>query len=187
MDTCLELQAAWFCLSILAASLSFTGDVSIPVTLPLPSFRLDSSFIFFFVMLSKAAFVLCMFYIIFIVCSWTLHRLCDLCLSDSLYFFVKYFNKMKLFFTTYCDMLLFSQLWPLLQGQRRLLRQWLSVVCMGGITNIHILIKECKSWINKLDLSMDCTLTARLCLLHTVVDGGWVPPCGQKAYQLNCK
>ncbi len=67
-------------------------------------------------MLNKAAFVLCMFYIIFIVCSWTLHKLCDLCLSDSLYFFVKYFNKMKLFFTTYSDMLLFSPLWTLLQA-----------------------------------------------------------------------
>lgn len=121
---------------LLVVSLSVTGDVSILVTLLPPSFRLDSSFICF-LMLNKAAFVLWdILHSIYCVCSWTLNRLCDLCLSDSLYFFfVKYFNKMKLFFITHCETLVFSRLWPLLLWQVKLVRQWLSVfvyVCVVG-------------------------------------------------------
>lgn len=80
----------------LVVSLYFTGDVRIPVTPSPSSLGLDSLF-HCFLMLNKAAFVLCDDSI-YCVCSWTLHMLCDLCLSDSLYFFVKYFN--KIIFTT---------------------------------------------------------------------------------------
>lgn len=106
--------AAWFWSSVLAVSLSFTGDVSIPVTLPSPTFRLDSLFICF-LMWNKAAFVLCdVLQSIYSVCSWTFQRLCDLCLSDRLYYFVKYFNKIKLFFTTHVGIFL------IFLGQERL-------------------------------------------------------------------
>ena len=109
--------AAWFRSSVLAVALSFTGDVSKTVTLPPPTFRLDSLFICF-LMWNKAAFVLCdVLHSIYSVCSWTFQRLCDLCLSDRLYYFVKYFNKIRLFFTTHVGIFLISL------GQERLVSE----------------------------------------------------------------
>lgn len=78
-----------------------------------------------FLMLNKAASVLCDDSI-YCVCSWTLHMLCDLCLSDSLYFFVKHFN--KIIFTTDCVVLDF---FVTAAGTKT-----------GVVINIHIIIKK---------------------------------------------
>lgn len=44
--------------------------------------------------------------------------------------------------------------------------------------SFHLIINQLLIyWISK----MDCTLIERLYLLQCVVDGGWLPPCGQKA------
>lgn len=70
---------------VLAVSLSFTGDVSIPVTLPPPSFfdLTLRSFVLFSDVEQGCVVVLCdVLHSIYCVCSWTLHKkLCDLCLK----------------------------------------------------------------------------------------------------------